>query len=92
MKKSVFKTLWAAVCVVVVSTMGVLSVFASEQIQGRGVSMMITMDVIQTVSLIIVIAIAILVFAFYLAKMVLKKMYIAPEESDKGGTRNEEDR
>lgn len=40
------------------------------------------MDVFQTVCLIIVISAVVLFVAFYIAKAVLKKMHVAPEEQD----------
>lgn len=85
MKKSIFKKIWAAVCTVWVGMTGTLVAFATEQTTqtpSGAERVTMTMDVLQKVSLIIVIAVAVLIFAFYLAKMVLKKMYVAPEENE----------
>ncbi len=44
---------------------------------------MLAMDVLQKVCLIIVITVVVLFLAFYVAKTVLKKMHVAPEEKDR---------
>ena len=41
---------------------------------------MMTMDVLQKVCLVIVVIVAVAVLAFYVVKMVLKKLYVHEEE------------
>ena len=86
LKKGLVKKIWAVVCTAGAGAACTLCAFASEQVQQRGVN---TLDMIQTVSMIVLICVAVLVFAFYLAKAVLKRMYVAPEEDEKD--KNKED-
>ncbi len=85
MKKSIFKKIWAVVCTAGASTAGTLLAFAGEQAEGQS-KLMLSMDVIQTVSLILVITVAVVIFALYAAKMVLKRMHVAPEENEEKTT------
>ena len=89
LQKGLVKKIWAVVCTAGAGAACTLCAFASEQVQQRGVNMMMTLDMIQTVSMIVLICVAVLVFAFYLAKAVLKRMYVAPEEDEKD--KNKED-
>ena len=82
LNKSIFKKIWAVVCTAGASTAGTLLAFAGEQAEGQS-KLMLSMDVIQTVSLILVITVAVVILALYVAKMVLKKMHVAPEEEEK---------
>ena len=83
MKKSMIKTLWAAISACALGAMGTLVAFAGEQETAEAGRVLATMDVLQKVSLIVVITVAVAVFIFYAVKMVLKKMYVAPEEDEK---------
>ena len=90
MKKSIFKKIWAIVCTVEASTAGTLLVFAGEQAE-RQSKLMMSMDIIQTVSLILVITVAVVLLALYAAKMVLKQMHVAPEENEEQTTEQEKE-
>ncbi len=79
--KKIFLIVWTAICAVWATTACTMLVFAEEP-AGRAAKVMLTMDVLQTVCLIIVIAAAILVLAFYVVKLVLKKLHVAPEDKD----------
>ena len=76
----------AAICTVLVSMaskVSMLSAYATEQgteSAGDASGFMLTMDVLQKVCLVIVVAVAVLVLAFYVVKLVLKKMHVPPEE------------
>ena len=83
--KKICLTVWAAICTVWASTAGTWPALASEQTDraaDKAEQVLLTMDVFQTVCLIIVISAVVLFVAFYIAKAVLKKMHVAPEEQD----------
>ena len=90
MKKILLGT-WAAICTVcastAVSSIALASEAATEQTdQAAGV--LLTMDILQKVSLGIVITAVVLFLIFYIVKAVLKKLHVAPaekgEEQDNG--------
>ena len=90
MKKILLGT-WAAICTVcastAVSSIALASEAATEQTdQAAGV--LLTMDILQKVSLGIVITAVVLFLIFYIVKAVLKKLLVAPaekgEEQDNG--------
>lgn len=68
--------------------MATLTAFAEEPAQ-RSAKVMLSMDVIQTVSLIVVISIVVVILAVHIAKMVLKKMHIPPKEHDEEQNKEE---
>lgn len=83
--KKICLTVWAAICTVWASTAGTWLALASEQTDraaDKAEQVLLTMDVFQTVCLIIVISAVVLFVAFYIAKAVLKKMHVAPGEQD----------
>ena len=73
--------IWAAICSVGASTASILTVHATEQGAdvAESVNLMTTMDVLQKVCVVIIIIAAVLLLAFYIAKMILKKMHVPPE-------------
>lgn len=88
MKKILLGT-WAAICTVWASTavrsIALASEAATEQTdQAAGV--LLTMDILQKVSLGIVIAAVVLFLIFYIVKAVLKRLLAAPEENEEKTT------
>lgn len=84
--KRVFLTVWAAVCALCGSMAGVCLASASEQTSTAAENaekVLLTMDVFQTVSLVIVITAVVLFVAFYAVKAVLKKLHVEPENRDR---------
>ena len=81
MKHSMRK-FWAAICTVWASTASTLTAFAAEQGTevAESANLMSTMDVLQKISLVIIIIAAVLIMGFYVVKMILKKMHVPPEE------------
>ena len=47
--------------------------------------MLSTMDVLQKVCLVIVMIVVVFIFGFYIAKLVLKKMHVPPEDKKPDG-------
>lgn len=88
MKHRMIQT-WAAICAVWASMLGTVSVYATEQVTEavQEVSPFLhVMDVMQKVCLVIVIAVAVIMLAFYVFKMILKSMHVPPQEKDKEKT------
>lgn len=58
-----------------------LSAYAAEQgtEAAEAADLMSTMDVLQKISLVIIIIAAVLIMGFYVVKMILKKMHVPPE-------------
>ena len=84
MKKILLGT-WAAICTVwastAVSSIALASEAATEQTdQAAGV--LLTMDILQKVSLGIGITAVVLFLIFYIVKAVLKKLHVVPEEKE----------
>ena len=73
--------IWGAICSVWASTASILTVHATEQgtEAGSASGLMSTMDALQKVSIVIIIIAAVLLLAFYIAKIVLRKMHVPPE-------------
>ena len=82
--KTYARRIWAAICAVWISMAGTQAVFATEQgtepVDRAASGFMMTMDVLQKVCLVIVVIVAVAVLAFYVVKMVLKKLYVHEEE------------
>ena len=80
MNKSM-KAIWMTVCAALTSTACTLSVFASEAAEDTPM-IFVTLDVLQKVFLMILIAAVVLLLVFYVVKAVLKKLYVEPENKD----------
>ncbi len=80
MKHGMMK-IWAAICTVWASTASTLSAYAAEQGTDavESANLMSTMDVLQKISLVIIIIAAVLIMGFYVVKMILMKMHVPPE-------------
>lgn len=66
-----------------VSTISTLYVYATEEgpeQAGTAFDLFTIMDVLQKVCIGIVIAVVVVIFGFYVAKLVLKKLHVPPEE------------
>ena len=79
--KKIFLAAWTAVCTAWICIAGTLPLLASEQASETAENtekMLLTMDILQTVCIVIVITAVLLFVAFYILKAVLKKMHVAP--------------
>ena len=63
---------------------------ASEQMSRATERVLFTMDVYQTVCIIIVITAIVLFVAFHIAKAVLKKMLVSPDDKDEDDKKKDE--
>ncbi len=82
--KKIFLTVWAAMCTVWASIAGTCLAFAEEHTTKAAQQVLFTMDVFKTVCLVIVITAVALFVVFYIAKAVLKKLHVAPDEKEEG--------
>lgn len=81
--KQMLRKLWVVLSMILVSTSGTLCVYATEQgpeQAGAASDLFTIMDVLQKVCIGIVIAVVVVIFCFYVAKLVLKKLHVPPEE------------
>ena len=76
--------LWGVCCSACTSVWGILEAYATEastEPMGRAAKVMLTMDVLQKICLWIVIGVAAIVLAFYVLKLILKKIHVPPQEN-----------
>ncbi|MBQ2255637.1 MAG: hypothetical protein IIW17_04795 [Clostridia bacterium] len=88
--KKIFWAVWTAVCTVWVSMVCTCPISASEQMSRATERVLFTMDVYQTVCIIIVITAIVLFVAFHIAKAVLKKMLVSPDDKDEDDKKQDE--
>lgn len=83
--KKILLTAWAAICTLWASMAGSSIALASEaatEQTDQAAGVLLTMDILQKVSLGIVITAVVLFLIFYIVKAVLKRLHIAPEEKE----------
>ena len=83
--KKVLLTAWATACTLWASIASTCLARASEQtnaVTENAEKVLLTMDVLQTVCLVIVITAVVLFLLFYIAKAVLKRLHDAPEDKE----------
>lgn len=85
MKKDL-RTVWTAICTAITATAGTLCTYAAEQGTeplSRAARANQILDVIQKVSLWILIVAVSLFVCWYAVKVILKKMHVPPEQKEK---------
>ena len=83
--KKILLTVWAAICTLWASMAGSSIALASEaatEQTDQAAGVLLTMDILQKVSLGIVITAVVLFLIFYIVKAVLKKLLVASEEKE----------
>ncbi len=86
--RHMLRKFWAALSFIWISTASTLCAYAAEQgteAPGGPPGLLSTMDVLQKVCLVIVMIVVVFIFGFYIAKLVLKKMHVPPEDKKPDG-------